>query len=237
MGDNRKTRRASAQNRHGFLMRGLQRCAACDAAMVPHPAKAHGRLYKYYTCTTAQKQGHATCPTKSVKADKVEAFVVDQIRRIGTDTELQDQTFRQAALQLKARRRGLKLEARQLKNELVRAKQDVERLVATVSRMDGPAADAIAAELTKAQERVQKLESRQTEVAAEMQVVKAEDVDRDAVAHALTEFDELWSVLLTPERERILQLLIERIDYNAEAGTVDITYRPGGIKTLAGGEV
>ncbi|MCP4005526.1 MAG: recombinase family protein, partial [bacterium] len=97
---NRSDGGARGKNRHGFLLRGLLRCSACDAAMIPHPTKNHGRVYRYYSCTGAQKQGYATCPSKSVNADKVEAFVVDQIRRIGADPALQDETFRQAVAQV-----------------------------------------------------------------------------------------------------------------------------------------
>ncbi|MCP3937741.1 MAG: recombinase family protein, partial [Actinomycetia bacterium] len=140
LSENRTSGGAGARNRHGFLLRGLLRCSACDAAMVPTPTSKGTRLYRYYTCRGAQKNGHATCPTKSVNANKVESFIVDQIRLIGADPELQDQTFRQAVAEVKARARGLRLEARRLKKDVAPAKADVERLVGAVSRCDGPAA-------------------------------------------------------------------------------------------------
>jgi len=188
-------------------------------------------LYRYYTCRRAQKQGHAACPTKSVQADRVERFVVDQIRRIGADPELQQVTFEQAVAQVKAQRRGLRAESKRLQRDLAAAHADVERLVGTVSRMTGPAADAIAAELAKVQERVALLETREREVEAEIATLAKQDIDRDAVAAALVEFDELWSVLLTPERERVLKLLIDRIDYGG--GELAIQWRLAGFGQLA----
>ncbi|MCP3998943.1 MAG: recombinase family protein, partial [bacterium] len=101
--ENRTSGGAGVRNRHGFLLRGLLRCSACDAAMVPTPTSKGARLYRYYTCRAAQKNGHGSCPTKSVNADKVEAFVVDQLRRIGADPALQDATFQQAVSEVKAR--------------------------------------------------------------------------------------------------------------------------------------
>ena len=78
----------------------------------------------------AGRNGHGTCPTKSVHADQVEPFVVDQIRRIGADPALQDETFRQAVAQVKAQRRGLKLEQTSgCKADLSTPQADVERLV------------------------------------------------------------------------------------------------------------
>ena len=80
MAGNRNTCGGATRNGHGFLLRGLLRCSSCEAAMVPHWTRSNGRIYRYYTCTRAQKRGHATCPSKSIPADKVEQFVVDQIK-------------------------------------------------------------------------------------------------------------------------------------------------------------
>lgn len=49
--------------------------------------------------------------------------------------------------------------------------------------------------------------------------------------HAL--FDPLWDTLSAREQARILHLLIERVDYDGPNGTVEITFHPTGIKTLA----
>ena len=233
MSENRSTGGARARNVHGFLLRGLLRCKSCDAAMVPHPSKAHGKLYRYYTCRAAQKRGHGTCPTKSINADKVEQFVVDQIRRIGADPALQEATFRQAVAQVRAQRRGLKVEGKRLVGDLTRVRKDVERLAAAVSRVEGPAADAIAGELGKVQELVQTIEARQAEIEAELAHLAAQNVSRDELTRALVEFDELWSVLLTPERERVLHLLIEQIDYDGRTQKLEILWRLAGFGQLA----
>ena len=43
----------------------------------------------------------------------------------------------------------------------------------------------------------------------------------------------VWDALFPPERRRVLQLLIERVDYDAVKGCVALTFRPTGIRTLA----
>ncbi len=112
------------------------------------------------------------------------------------------------------------------------ARADVQRFVEAVSRVSGPAADAIAGELTAVQERVVKLESRQAEIKVELAALNAQAIDRDELARALVEFNELWSVLLTPERERVLQLLIDRVEYDGADGQLNITWRLGGFGQL-----
>jgi site-specific DNA recombinase len=166
-----------------------------------------------------------------IPGDRVEQFVVDQIKRIGTDRDLQDETFQQAIVQVKAQRRGLKAERKRIERDLVTVRVDVQRLVETVSRVTGPAADAIAAELEKVQQRLATLENRQIEI--ELANLDTQVIDREHLARALEEFDELWSVLLTPERERVLKLLIETINYDGVTEELTIDWRLAGFGELA----
>jgi len=224
---------ASERNQHGALLRGLLRCSACDRAMTHAWTRAHGRLYRYYQCQRAQKNGAASCPTKYVKADRLEQFVVDQIRRIGADPELQQATFRQAVQQLQAQRRGVKAEAKRLEREVAGAQAEVKRLVDAVARTTGSAAEAVQAELAGAQERLQALEARQRDVATQTVALDAQHVDERDLARALEAFDPIWDVLLTPERERVLRLLVEGVDYNGETGQLTIRWHVAGLGQLA----
>ena len=227
---NRQTRGAAARNGQGFLLRGLMRCSACDSAMTPSWTKRRGKMYRYYTCSQAQKRGHDTCPTKSIAADQIEEIVVAQVRRLGADENLLDETFRTAVGQVKAQRRGLRAEKKRLTRDLADARQAVERLVGALSRTDGAAGDAVAHELAAAQERVQAIQARQTEIKTELAGLDPKAVDRGDLARALREFDPIWDVLLVPERERIVGLLVERIDM--DAGDLEIHWRLDGFGSL-----
>jgi site-specific DNA recombinase len=196
------------------------------------PVKKRGKVYRYYRCSAAGRNGHESCPTPSISADKVEAFVVDQIRRIGADPALQKETFRQAVAQVKAQRRGLKLEARRLKSDLSTSRGNVQRLVETVSRLTGPAADATAAELAASQERIASLERRLGGIKTELATLDVQAINRDDLARALEAFDPIWDVLLTPERERVLRLLIEKVEYEGTTQQLAITWRLSGFGQL-----
>ena len=43
------------------------------------------------------------------------------------------------------------------------------------------------------------------------------------------QFDPVWDALLPRERANILQLLIERVDYDGQGGELVITFRPVGL--------
>ena len=93
----------------------------------------------------------------------------------------------------------------------------------------GPDVSRVAA----AQERVTNLESRQHEITTELTALDAQAVDCADLARALEAFDPIWDVLLTPERERVLQLLIEKIDYDGAIQQLAITWRLSGFGKLA----
>jgi len=230
--DNRSNGGASHRNRHGALLRSILRCPACDAAMVHAPTKKGGRLYRYYRCTNAMRKGAGACPTKSIAADKIEALVVDQIRRTGTDPDLQRETFRRVLAEVAAERRGAKAEARRLAKQIATAEATVAKLVHTLTDSQGDARSAVSNEVEKVQEHLRSLEARLVEVRTHETALAAQDIDEAGVARALQEFDAIWEVLLTPERERVLGLLIERVTYDRATEELRIDLSPAGIATL-----
>jgi site-specific DNA recombinase len=58
-------------------------------------------------------------------------------------------------------------------------------------------------------------------------------LDEDEAGEALAIFDPLWEALTPHEQARVVQLLVERVDYDGVGGKVAIPFPPAGIKTLA----
>jgi site-specific DNA recombinase len=52
------------------------------------------------------------------------------------------------------------------------------------------------------------------------------------VATALGDFPALWEALTPKERQKVIALLIERVDYNGATGKIALTFQPTGIRTL-----
>jgi len=160
------------------------------------------------------------------------SFLLDQVRRVGSDPALQAETFRQVLAEVAAKRRGVKAEAKRLTKQIASAEKTVAKLVHTLADATGDARSAVNSELEKAQEQHRSLETRLAEVRAQEANLAAQDIDEADVARALEEFDAIWEVLLTPEKERVLQLLIQRVSYNRETEELRIDLSPAGIATL-----
>ena len=58
-------------------------------------------------------------------------------------------------------------------------------------------------------------------------------MDPDDLKTALGLFDPVWDVLYPAEQARIIELLIERIEYDGSTGKLAVTFHRAGIKALA----
>ena len=59
-------------------------------------------------------------------------------------------------------------------------------------------------------------------------------IDEKDLREALASFDPVWDELFPAEKARMIRLLIERVAYHAKDGEIEITFRPGGVKAMAG---
>jgi site-specific DNA recombinase len=228
----RRDTRPGAANKYGCLLRGLLFCG-CGSPMVHTPTTRGSRIFRYYRCAATMRRGAATCSTRLVRAALIEDSVVAQVRRIGTDTRLQHETFQQAVAQIATERRAARVEARRLKREVAAGKRDLVRLVDTLTRTTGSAASAVQEQLAVAQERLAAIEARLAEVLTTVESLAAQQVDEADVARALQDFEGLWSVLVLAEKERLLHLLISAVRYDGANGALEIDWRLAGFGQLA----
>ena len=116
---------------------------------------------------------------------------------------------------------------------MTKARKAIEDLVATLTSTHGPARAAVHNELEKAQQHVQTLENRTLEIDQKLAELDAQAIDSADVAGAMEAFEPIWEVLLTPEKERVLRLLIEAVRYDGGTQRLEIDYRLAGLADFA----
>jgi site-specific DNA recombinase len=223
-----KPQRRSTKN--PSLLAGILRCAPCDSAMTPTYSQARGRRYRYYLCLKAHRQGWASCPSKSVPALQVDQFVIDKVRAIGRDPELVAATVEASRQGLTARRRELETEVRRLQNELDEVHDEIRKGMVGLSRSH----QSLSRPSTPDQrDEVQRLEDAMAAAHCELEALRGQRIDADDLRAALATFEPVWDHLTSHERARVVQLLIDRIDYDGGSGSLKITFAPAGVRTLA----
>lgn len=227
---NHRTGGAEVRNQFGALLKGLLRCVPCNMSMTPSSSKKNGATqYRYYVCLCAQKLGWKACPSKSVPATEVERFVVDQIRCIGEDPTLIAETLTQARAQGESKIAELEAELAALEHDLGRYDAEMRDLVL----QPGQSGDRMSARLADLNERITLGEQRLAVIRDEFASLQNQIVGDQDVKQALSQFEPVWEQLSPRERARVLQLLIERVDYDGRTGEISITFHLTGIKTLA----
>ena len=229
---NGRTGGSAVRNKFGALLKGILHCSACDSAMSPsHSTKNGTKRYRYYVCTTAQKRGWHNCPSKSIPAGEIEQFVVKQLRSIGRDPALVRETVTQAHSLGESQRAALDAERRGLQRDLAHWNDEVRELLEQIAPndMDTPATSRLA----DLQERIRGVERRATEVQEQLLALSRGVVDEAEVGKAMAKFDPVWDSLTPREQAHVIDLLVERVEYDGATGKVAITFHASGIKTLA----
>jgi site-specific DNA recombinase len=223
---------ALVRKRFGALLKGLLRCVPCKRAMVPSiTTRGDSRRYRYYVCSGAQKCGWASCASKAIPAGQIEKLVLEQIRAIGRDPAVVTETFAQANIQAQEHMAELELERKALERDVAAWNTDMRNLAEQMGAKDqNPTALGRLADL---HDRLRTAERRLTEVREEMVIYQSQQLTEHDVETALAAFDSVWAALTPREQTRIVQLLVERIDFDGGKGKVAITFRPSGIRTLA----
>lgn len=232
---NGRTGGRMVRNKFGALLKGLLHCSPCGCAMTPTHATRDGtKRYRYYVCTAAQKRGRNACPSRSIPAGEIERFVVEQIKCIGHDPQLVAETVRQSHGQAMQQADELTAEERRLERELAGHHRAMQALIRSPQADDD--AGLAAARFADLQDRITTAERRLTEVRDEAERHRRDMVSESDVAASLAEFDPVWESLSPREQGRLLQLLVERVDYDGHDGMMSITFHASGIKSLANHE-
>jgi site-specific DNA recombinase len=152
--------------------------------------------------------------------------VVEQIKCIGGDPALVAATLTESQKQAREEVGRLESERRSLERQFRRDNAEILKLTTDRS-------EAAIARLADLQDRTTAAERRLTEVKEEIIALERGIVDEGDAAHALAEFDPVWEALSPREQARVIDLLIDRIDFDGASGRISITFHPSGIKAFA----
>ncbi len=224
---NRNSGGKHTRNKHGALLKGLVRCKACGCAMSHHFATRGNKRYRYYVCIRAQKHGWSECPAPSLPAKQLEDFVVDQIKTLGRDPGVLEDSLRatQAHLQDDV-------------DDLKRQRSQIEATIKNLGRQVGEIAsragfdEEATRQLGRLQDEIRERQQEAAEVNEQITKVQRRMLDPDELAGAVEAFDPLWETMPPSYRAKLIHLLIEQIEYDGESESISLTFHPTGIRTL-----
>jgi len=225
---NHRARAATTRAKTPALLKGIIRCAHCNCAMGPTFTKKGGKLYRYYLCVHASKNGYATCPTRTLAAAEIEQAVVDQLRGILRSPEVVAKTYRATRAQMDERRAELTRGKEEAEKRLQVLREEAARAVVADGSTDAPSTASL--RLGQLQAQMEEQERIRVRAVDEMRRLDEATVTERDVVDALSRLDPVWDELFPDEQKRIVQLLVERVDVHAEGAEVRI--RSDGLTSL-----
>jgi len=208
------------------LLRGIIRCAHCDCSMGPSFTKRRAKVYRYYLCTHASKHGAGSCPVGSVPAGGIEQAVIEQLRAVFGTPEVVAATVRAAREQREARLEEVTQQHTEATVALATIKEEAQRL------MSGALGNSalVAGRLAELTAEVGEQEHAAAQADQKMQALSSR-VGEQEVIEALTSLDPVWEELFPAEQERIVQLLVRRVEVGPDG--LDLELRAEGLESLA----
>lgn len=224
---NRNSGGKHTRNKHGALLKGLVRCKACGCAMSHHFATRGNKRYRYYVCLHAQKNGWAECPAPSLPAEQLEAFVVEQIKCIGRDPAMLEESLQATQQHFRAEIDVWMAQRNQIEGQV----RELRRRVGQLASRAGFDENA-ARQRNGLQEEIRQLQQEILQINGKIAYIEKRLLEPDELAGAIEAFDPLWESLSPTYKAKLIHLLIQRIEYDGANESISLTFHPTGIQAL-----
>ena len=214
---------AEVRDSYGTLLKGLLRCALCDAGLVRIYTTRDSYRHRSYVCRHSQQRCHA----KLVSEPTIKAAMTEQIRGIGSDPLIVAQTIAKAEEQRRLRAITLALEREAAQHALASMERELGKTRPVLS-CDHSVADRVA----DLQERIGQTERRMSEIILELRNLEGQPIDEADLRTTLERFEPVWESLKSWEQVRVIRTLIERVTYNGKTNRVAVSFRSAGIRAM-----
>jgi site-specific DNA recombinase len=218
--DNRSTGRVRGRRGSLYLLSGLLRCEACNAAMTSSFAKGrNGQTYRYYRCVHQQNTGQP-CPTGLLSAPKVEAAVVAHLKEVARRPDLRRRVGEIVEAEV-GRTRELEAERDEHVQRLADLDTEAGGLLAAFKDAGG-GGRLLAGRLAELERAMDGERRRIAEVESRIRTARAGRTRLDRVADLLNGFERIWEVLVPDERRELIRQVVERVSVDVGNGELGI---------------
>lgn len=220
-----------AKKPSGRLLARLLHCGRCGSPMRATATKKGATAYGYYVCLNVATRGATACPGSRVNAADVERLVFDEVRKIGQNPELVAETAKAVQSEKDVRLGDLRQDLARLEKKRTALLRQRTKLVEEASG-DGPGARPLRETIGEIAIKEDEVDAKIAAATGEIQALQGSEPQGDEIREALRAFGPVWHELFPPERVRIAELLIERVEYDPDGDGVEIELRREAVAVL-----
>lgn len=207
---------------HNALLAGKLKCALCGGNMtIQHGkvSKKDGHKFFYYVCSNKKRSRRTLCKSRNVKVDELDLSIIREIENIAK--------YRHDYIkELKERLKKEDIENNKVVNktkitkEINDKKNKINRLVDKLS-IDDSIQDIIVERIKSLKEEVTKLESSLIEIDNKIKNTKDTNLNIEFLSEILDRCTNI-SNMTQEEQKRLIDLIVDDIQYNGDTGEVEI---------------
>ncbi len=221
---NHRARGAETRTKQPALLRGILKCGHCHCSMGPTYTNRHGRMYRYYHCMRAAREGTDSCPTRTLAAGEIEGAVIEHLRGVFRAPELVAATFRAAREQMTQHLEQLAQQRTDAELTLQTLREETERLTASEASLP------VSTRLGELRSQMEEQELALHHLNGEIETANAAVFTEQEVIDALSALDPVWEQLFPNEQARIVKLLVDRVEVHPKGAEVHL--RVDGLRSL-----
>ena len=235
LNENTRARGNATRTQTVALLRGVIRCGHCGCAMGPTYTRKNGRQYRYYLCVHASKKVEHDCPVRTVPAGDVEQVVMEQLRSLFRSPELVARTYAAAKQQETDEVGRLTARKTEIEGKIKEARERALQIIAEAGqgrRTAGSRGGFLSDALDEVNAQAQTLADELQQSKAKLEALTRQSVTEDEVRRALAAIEPLWDQLFPAEQNRIVRLLVDKVEIREDG--MEVALRGEGLGSVVG---
>jgi site-specific DNA recombinase len=205
------------------LLTGLAKCSKCGGAMMLRTGKGQGgKIYSYYTCSTAALKGKIECSGQSVPMDKLDRLIVEQL----TDQVFTPKHVAELLAELNEKKpantKAINSDIRKLQSDLDDTRKRLDRLYLSIeegiTELDEDLKTRIGGLKSKREKLNSDIDIAKNPSSIPMEILKPKHIDRfcEAFRKTVLKADK-------PIQKGLINLFIDRITVDKDNSEITIT--------------
>ncbi len=204
--ENSRSRGAKTRSKTHGILRGVIKCGNCGGSMGLTYTRKKERIYRYYQCIQASKNGYDSCPVKTVPAGDIENAVIEQLKKIFKSPEIISRTIKSA---------------KQINSH------EVEQLKAKKKEFDRK---LLSADIKNNSGEYYQIKEYLDKITGELSILETIYPNESEIFAVFNDIAPIWDELFPAEQERIIQLLINKVIVYKNG--IDILVKTDGLNSL-----
>jgi len=225
LSENSRTKMSKARVKLISPLSGVIRCGHCNSSMGITYTNKGNRRYSYYICEKDTKRAVSQCPVKRVPAGDIEKAVLRQLGAVFRTPTIIARTYFAAENIKKEEFNRLQ----SLKNNLEQSLRN-KRREAIMTVIPGSEDPELNGKLSVINREAAELTEQLAEISANLEMINTDKISESDISEIFSNVETFWDDLFPLERNRLIQLLVERIEIR-ETG-IDMELKTNGLRDL-----